>query len=326
MTIQRSVSFYSYQYNYYTGQKTLEQLIDATANIVGAQGIELIYEQMPVGSYPNPSDAAVEKWYGWMEQYNLKPTCMDSFIDYMLYKGRVLTRQEQVEQMEQDLRLAARLGFDSIRVLCPVRKEIVEACLPVAEYYGVKMGLEIHAPMTLRSRWTVEYMDMVAKSSSQYAGLIPDFGIFAKRPAKKMLNNALQQGADPSILDMIVEGCENQRPVPEMLADVKKMGGSDVEAGVAMSFIRNSFNDPAWLRDYATHIIHVHGKFYDMDEDCNETGIDYVTPIQVLKDIGYKGYISSEFEGQRLSVGNEEPDEIEQVRRHHVMLKGLLGQ
>ena len=285
-----------------------------------------IAEQMPVGAYPDPSDADVAQWFDWMEKYNTEPTCMDSFIDWMVYKDRILTRREQVDQMARDLKLAARLGFKIIRVLCPVRKEIVEASIPIAEHYGVKMGLEIHAPMTLKSRWTVEYMDMVVKSGSEYAGLIPDFGIFAKRPAKKMMDNAVKSGASQVILDEIAAACEDGEGVEKLMSIVKRMGGSEAESAVAMSWARNRFSEPEWIRDYAPYIFHCHGKFYDMDEQCKETGIDYETPIAVLKDIGYDGYICSEFEGQRLYTGDEEVNEIEQVRRHHVMLKGILGE
>ncbi|NLK89444.1 MAG: AP endonuclease, partial [Clostridiaceae bacterium] len=119
MAIKLGVSFYSYQQAYYTGRKNLEQLIDATANVVGARGVELIPEQMPVGSFPDPSEADVECWFAWMEKYQTEPTCMDSFIDWMLYKDRILTKREQVDQMARDLRLASRLGFKTLRVLCP---------------------------------------------------------------------------------------------------------------------------------------------------------------------------------------------------------------
>ncbi len=44
MPIKRSVSFYSYQKAYYIGEKTLEQLIDVTANVVGAKGVEILAE------------------------------------------------------------------------------------------------------------------------------------------------------------------------------------------------------------------------------------------------------------------------------------------
>jgi sugar phosphate isomerase/epimerase len=324
MTIRRSVSSYSYQQTYYTGRMNLRQLLAATAKVVGSPGFELIPEQMPVGSFPDPDDAAVEEWKGWLREYNLTATCMDSFIDTMLYKDRFLTRREQVAQMERDLKLANRLGFPVIRVLTPVRKEIIEASLGIAAKYNVKMGLEIHSPMTIRSRWIVEYIDMVVKSGSKHAGLVIDFGIFAMRPPRKLLNNALKEGAKPGILDRIVALCEAHRPVEEMFTEIGRLGGGEPERKIAMFWVRNKFSEPEWIRDYAPYFFHCHGKFYDMDDACNETGIEYAAPIRVLKEIGYDGYISSEYEGQRLSTGAEEADEIEQVRRHHVMMQRFI--
>ena len=325
MTIRRSVSLYSFQQAYYTGRQTLKQLLEKTSQVVGSPGVELIPEQMPVGSFPDPSEAAVDEWKGWLAEYKLTPTCMDSFIDTMLYKDRFLTLKEQVAQMERDLKLARRLGFPVIRVLCPIRKEIVEASLDIAAKYDVKMGLEIHAPMTIRSRWITEYMEMVRKTGSKHAGLIIDFSIFQMRPPRKMLDNARKAGSKPEILDRICALQEAHRSVGEMMADIGRLGGGEVERGVAMSLARSAFSEPEWLRDYPAYLFHCHGKFIEMDEACNETAIDYVTPFRILKEIGYDGWVSSEYEGQRLYTGAEEADEIEQVRRHHVMMKRLIG-
>lgn len=326
MGIKRSISFYSFQQEYYSGRRDLRQLLEVASKVVGSPGVELIPEQMPVGRYPVPSDAAVEEWKGWLSEYRLTPTCMDSFIDTMLYKDRFLTLREQVAMMERDLVLAKRLGFSVIRVLCPVRKEIVEASLELAAKHDVKMGLEVHSPMTLRSRWMVEYMDMVVKSGSKHAGIILDFGCFVMRPTAKLLSNAVRDGARRDILDRIVALHEEHRPNAEMAAEVRRMGGGDAEMRVVQSTARNFFSQPDWIRDYGPYLFHCHGKFQEMDENCNETSIDYETPFRVLKEIGYDGWISSEYEGQRLFTGAEEADEIEQVRRHHVMMRRLIGE
>jgi hypothetical protein len=45
-----------------------------------------------------------------------------------------------------------------------------------------------------------------------------------------------------------------------------------------------------------------------------------------LREAGYSGYINSEYEGQRLTQDAFETDSCEQVRRHHVMLRRLLGE
>ena len=46
----------------------------------------------------------------------------------------------------------------------------------------------------------------------------------------------------------------------------------------------------------------------------------------MLVEGGYSGYINSEYEGQRWIQDVFEDDSVEQVRRHHVMLKRLLGE
>lgn len=325
MSIKRGVSFYSYQDAYYRGQYNLEDLIRITSEI-GAEGIEILGESTPVGTFPNPSDAAVDQWFGWMDKYKTKPTCFDSFIDYQLFKGRILTLKEQVMQMERDLKLSARLGFSVMRVLCPVRKEIVEASIPIAEYYNVKMGVEIHAPMMLHSQWMEDYYEMFDRSGSRHAGIVVDFGCFQKRPPKKAVQNALQQGGNEKILNFIVESCENFVPITETIEAIKKQGASPVELALAMSFFRSRYSNPEHLRDVFKYIVHFHGKFSEMDENCIETSYDYENPIRILKELGYDGYINSEYEGHRLYIEPELADEVEQVRRHHIMMSKLIGE
>ncbi len=45
----------------------------------------------------------------------------------------------------------------------------------------------------------------------------------------------------------------------------------------------------------------VSAKSYDFDENGNETVIDYLKILQIVKDAGYSGYIGVEYEGSRLS-------------------------
>ena len=47
---------------------------------------------------------------------------------------------------------------------------------------------------------------------------------------------------------------------------------------------------------------------------------------RLLIEGGYKGYIDSEYEGNRWIQDAHEVDSTEQVRRHQVMLKELLGE
>ncbi len=335
MAIKRGVSLYSYQQTYYNGKLDLEGCIRMAVETTGAKGIELIYEQMPLerfpeAVYPNITEKGIARWKELMEKYGTVPTCMDSFIDSMIYKGRISYVQEQVQMMEQDLALAAKLGFQCIRVLALVSPEVLEQALPAAEYYGVAMGLEVHPPHALNSNWMLNVAELARKHNSKYIGLIPDFGIFMTGLNGAQLYAAKLGGEKQEILDYVEAAVQNKEPFGRVIGKAKEMGaGNQIIGALQGASMMNRYSEPVLLRDISDVIVHIHGKFYRMDENCQETAINYEEPIKVLKDIGWGGYICSEFEGQRAYHSQNcayEEDEIEQVRRHHVMMKQYIGE
>jgi hypothetical protein len=66
-----------------------------------------------------------------------------------------------------------------------------------------------------------------------------------------------------------------------------------------------------------------HAKFYNMTEDFIETTTPYPEVIGTLLDHGWQGYLLSEYEGVNKDVPGYSSD---QLRKHHVMLKRLLGE
>lgn len=330
MAITRGVSLYSFQDSYYNGNMDLEACVKFVAEELGATGIELLAEQTPVGHYPNPTAKEVGQWKDLMAKYNTVPTCMDSFIDYLLYKGRILTLKEQVAQMEQDLRLASRLGFSCIRVLCPVRAEVVEASAGIAADYNVKMGLEIHAPMSFRAPWMQRYMEMAARVNSKYVGIIPDFGIFQHKPNEIAIRQALAAGAREEIVARMVEVYKHGAPaVAELKAELTPKGLNPAEEKFIMSNSRSCYSEPECLREYQDYLVHFHGKFYEINpKTLEETGINYAEPLRILQEIGFDGSISSEFEGQgfyQTADFTNTAYEAEQLKLHHKMLTKYLG-
>ena len=88
------------------------------------------------------------------------------------------------------------------------------------------------------------------------------------------------------------------------------------------------------MRPLVPIIISIHGKFNNMSEIPGQPGkyqdvsIDYVKPLKVLREENYQGYLNSEYEGQRYfqDRGREFiKSEVEQVRRHHEMLRRLMA-
>ena len=332
MAIRRGITTYSFQDSYYQGNMNLEDIIRFTTQELDATGIELIPEQMPISrDVHNPTEREVEAFKEMMAKYGAVPVCLLAFVDTMLYKNRILTKREQLQQFERDIRLAARLGFDNIRVLCPIQAEVVEAAVPIAETYGVRMGLEIHQPMHFEAPWAQRYLDMCARVNSPYVGITPDFGIFMYKPNDIAIRNALAAGGDPKIIDFIVnEILKDSQAGPRIMPQVKAMGGGPVECGLVMRYSRLHYNDPEYLRQYSKYLIHFHAKFYEVDpETLTETAIDYENPIRVLKELNWNGTFSSEFEGQPHYWNDDDlmdtSYELEQLKLHHKMLKKLLG-
>ena len=110
-------------------------------------------------------------------------------------------------------------------------------------------------------------------------------------------------------------------------------GYTDLDFEVMGQCLLLSHTKASDLRDLMPLVTHIHGKFYNMSEIPGKPGtyqdiaIDYETPIKMLKEAGYDGYINSEYEGQRRFQDRGVEDlasEVDQVRRHQEMLKRLI--
>ena len=323
MSIKRAVSLYSYQHEYFQRTMDLEACIKAVSDL-GATGVEIIPEQM-MNEFPNLSDSFLDKWFGWMKKYNVEPTCYDAFLDTMLYKNRVLSDDECVEMMERDLRLASQLGCFVIRTLCTTPVRIIERSLPLAQKYNVKIGLEIHAPLRMDSRWFEPYAKLIEREGHEWFGIIPDMGVFEHKVSRIHKARAIRDGANPEIVEYTAAAYNAGQPIGKIIENAEKMGLNqfDHQWLRRLGFIVNT--NPKELINHKDYIFHIHAKFYDMLPDNTDDSLNYEGVISVLKEIGYEGYLSSEYEGNRTIEDAFEVDSVTQVRRQHEMFKKLLA-
>jgi len=330
---------YSYGYDLRARTMTLEDCIADIADM-GGDGVEILGESH-VPDYPNPSERWVEQWFGWMDKYKTKPTAYDLFVDTMFYRNRLLTPDETVERMVLDFKLANRLGFKILRQQVPPYKadnpadeiyapyvkstpqmQVFEKALPFAEKYDVRMAVELHSPTQLRSAWIDSCLEFIARTKTRHFGFMPDMSIFVTRPPRARLARLMQQGARENILDYITQAYQNNVGPEKTVAEVKKMGGNDVElrwASIA-GIYHFSNNDPKDLARLVPYTYHVHAKFYEMTDDLREYSIPYEKVIPVLVQGGFNGYLSSEYEGER-----DRFQTSAQIRMQHAMFRRLLG-
>lgn len=320
--LKRGVSLYSFQEETFLGKMTLEDCVAFAASI-GAKGIEILPEQNLPG-YPNITDAQIEEWHGLMDKYGTIPTCADIFLDTKMRKERLMTDDEQVKSIVRDLKIAKRLGAKVVRSLIFVRPDILEKCIPYAEDLDVKIGVEVHAPWYPDNAWIQRTLEIAERKGTKHLGLVMDMGIFTNRYPPVMKNRFLRDGATPHIADFICQQYEDRVWAEYIILEVTgKMKGNVTDVKMAESLRLLTYSNPKRVKDIAPYIFHIHAKFLEMTEDCQDPSIDYETVIPLLLEANYQGYISSEYEGNRWIQDLEPVDSRELVRRQHVMLERI---
>jgi sugar phosphate isomerase/epimerase len=288
--IRYGVSTYSYTGDVYTSM-TLEDVFAEIADL-GATGIEILGEgNLP--NYPSPDPAWIEHWHGLVARYGLTPTNFGSWVDTTRFYGRDLTAEEGAEQLQLDLRLAKELGFTSVRPKFgvtswdldphPIWQETVERSLDLAAELDVVICPEIHSPTPIRHPVTQGYLDFIEKTGTEHFKLLIDTGIFQ---TAAVLENAEGLGTDD----------EDEIPPP-------------------LRPLRVPMSD---LAEVLPHTHFIQAKFFEIDDDLHDLHVPWADIVATLEDAGWRGYLSSEYEGRR------EPGRgRDQVRRQHALLRSL---
>ncbi len=293
---ERGISFYSYE-NLLGRTMTLE---DAFLEVydTGATCFEFLTSY--IENYPNPSDAWIDKFRGLCAKYNLHPAELGHWAENHLHRGPGMTDDEVVEELKQDFRLAHLLGFTTLRTkitcvneLCdpePGWQSYIEKALPYAEKYNVRMQNEVHLPTTLHTpHIREEYMDFIRRTGTEHFGFNIDFGTFQTKPAK---------------------GMEHMRM--STFEDVTK---------------------PEEIVEFLPYCWSCHTKFTNVSEDFEETTIPYRDVIRLMVDNGWSGHLLSEYEGPYRFNAEQSPENFgramdgipDQVRRHQIMMRNILG-
>lgn len=287
---QYGVSLYSFMTDYGTVMD-LETALAAVAD-VGATGVEILGEGH-IERYPEPTTEWIDRWFSLLEKYSLEPTNYGSWIDTRLHSSGVhardLTAVDGAEMLQRDLRLAKRLGFRFVRpkigvvssdlIPHPIWTESVERSLDLAAELDVVICPEIHSPTPIKHEVVDDYIDLIERTGTKHFGLLLDTGIFQDRPIP--LKPGELPGRRPAFLD-----------------------------GIAV--------DPADIADIAKYVVFIQAKFHDIDENLEDQQIPWEPVLRALKDAGYTGYLSSEYEGERIPWRS-----LEQVRRQHSLIRSI---
>jgi sugar phosphate isomerase/epimerase len=321
--IRRGVATYSYQEEFFVRQMSVEDVLREMSDI-GANGVELLAEAMVPG-FPNPNEAWVEQWRGWLAQYRIVPAAYTQFVDTMRTRSHNLSVEEGVQTMLRDIRLAKRLGFPNVRCLIGTPIPILEATLPHLDEHGVWLGLELHAPIKIKSKLMDRLVGLSERST--LFGFVPDFGIFQNKPNPFARDRLIRHGRITKEAALAVEeNWASRVDRATTAAAVEKMNAGPGARAYVDQVYNITTQDPRDLLPIMSKCRHIHGKTWGLDEQCHDPAVDLTRVIPTLIEGGYDGVIATEYEGQRMVQDVYPFSEVEMVRRHQVLLRRLLGE
>lgn len=103
----------------------------------------------------------------------------------------------------------------------------------------------------------------------------------------------------------------------DAMAEIADVGAT----GIELLSEGNMRVPAADLLDIAPYVVFVQAKFYEVDEQLHDLHIPWLDVLRALRDGGYDGWLSSEYEGRRV------PDRGKaMVRRQHAMFHELAAQ
>ncbi|MCQ2557971.1 MAG: sugar phosphate isomerase/epimerase [Oscillospiraceae bacterium] len=319
--IKRSVTIYSWHRQVETGMMTWEDCIKAAVKM-GCNGIELL-GQLYFRYCPEALKEDIDKWEEMMFKYGTKTICHDFFVDMTMYNHRRLTTREAVDIVRRHALFSKSINCPIMRLGGTVSPEVFKQSVPILEDLGVKMGLEIHNGSSSFVLPNVQgIIDVIQQSGSKYIGIVPDMSIFSLKMSNRQLNSAIANGVPEDFVNMIAE---TYTKVPNsefrQICDGYLNASKDDATRSFLAMARRvEYFDPKILLEHMPYIVHCHGKFYEMDENNEETTLDYPGILSALKEGGYQGYISAEYEGAPINGDTFEP-----FRRYEKMLDKYLG-
>lgn len=328
--IKRGVSLYSLQDAFATGRLDLQGQVELVASL-GATGIETIGDQT-FRQTPFPTEETVSTWRRLTDAAGLELVCNDILLDSALYRNRTLTIPEQVDLLKLQLDVSKRLGYPMVRITSDVSDVVTELALPHAEKLGVVVTAEIHAGMSFDEPRAARWVAMMKRLQSEYLGLTIDFGIFCDRHPRVPIEYFKTIGLNPAVADKVEELWAEHGDFHQYLNkhhhqfpdELKSLFRShvDFEFSIFAGGYENTSLDV--LDEHVDYIKHFHGKFYEMLPDGTEYCIDVPAILTRLNQLGWSGYVASEYEGNRFTPIGQDVDDTGQLRAHQELLAAHL--
>jgi sugar phosphate isomerase/epimerase len=318
------LTLYSASAEFRAGWYDFYGLLDRVAELGIGPGIEIVASQV-VPTYPDVSDEFVRTWRAAFDKHGFDESSFGANLDMGRRRDRDMTREEEFEFSELMFQGAKKLGFPLVRIQS-AKPELLRRLLPVAEKLNLKLAYEIHAPMGPNAPAVQKVRETYAELDSPLLGFVADFSSTMHSMSPTLLRAVQRAGLDDEAIAKLqaiwATDASMQERQQEFIGYLQSRGFDPARLG---SFAHLAFNmhghvAPQEWADIMPQILHVHAKFYDIDETGQEPAIDYPELVRVFVEGGYRGYWSSEWEGHAFAELGE-VDPLVLVRKQHDLIR-----
>jgi sugar phosphate isomerase/epimerase len=323
------LTLYSASAEFRAGWYDFDGLLDRVADLGIGPGIEIVASQV-VPTYPVVSDDFVRTWRGAFDRHGFDASSFGANLDMGRRRDRDMTPDEEFAFSELMFRGAAKLGFPLVRIQS-AKPDLLRRLLPIAEELDLKLAYEIHAPLGPNAEPILRVRDTYAELDSPLLGFVADFSSTMRAMSPTLLRAVQRAGLDDEALARLQAIWATDASMQERQQEfIGYLKGRGFDPGRLGAFAHLAFNmhghvAPQEWADIMPQILHVHAKFYDIDESGQEPAIDYPELVRVFVEGGYRGYWSSEWEGHAFAELGE-VDPLLLVRRQHDLIRSAMRQ
>ncbi|MGN7949325.1 C-glycoside deglycosidase beta subunit domain-containing protein [Microbacterium sp. 22215] len=324
---QLGLTLYSASAEFRAGWYDFDSLLDRVAELGIGPGIEIVASQM-VPTYPVVSDDFVTRWRAAFDRHGFDASSFGANLDMGRRRDRDMTPDEEFEFSKLMFTGAKQLGFPLVRIQS-AKPELLRRLLPIAESLELKLAYEIHAPVGPNAESVLKVRQTFAELDSPLLGFVADFSSTMHAMSPTLLRAVRRAGLDDESVAKLQEIWATDATMRERQDEfIGYLHGRDFDPGRLGSFAHLAFNmhghvAPQEWADIMPQILHVHAKFYDIDEAGQEPAIDYPELVRVFVEGGYRGYWSSEWEGHAFAELGE-VDPLVLVRRQHDLIRASM--
>jgi hypothetical protein len=317
------LTLYSATAEYAAGLYDLDSLLARVAEVGVGPGIEIVASQM-LPTYPVVSDEFAERWFATFDKYGFEPSSFGANLDMGRRREREMTEDEEYEFTELLFRGAKKLGFPLVRIQS-AKKDLVRRLVPLAEELELKMAYEIHAPSGPNTPDVLKIREVYAEVDSPLLGFVADFSATMHSMSPTLVRAVRRMGLDnEAVARMQAIWATDASMFERQNEFIAYLHGRGIDPGSLGPLARLAFNMHGHIpvvewADIMPQILHVHAKFFDIDDSGDEPAMDYAALVHEFVRGGYHGYWSSEWEGHAFAnLGDVDP--IALVRRQHDLI------